>query len=95
MRTPRALVCIMIVLTSLVSADTALAGRDCYCRTSTGEHVEVGKLACMETSDGPKEARCGFVLNNTAWKFTGNTCPVASNDGRRDAQVLFAELKKR
>jgi hypothetical protein len=61
----------------LATGAAAYADATCYCRTSTGEHVAVGETACLKTNSGMREARCGFVLNNTSWKFTGNACPLA------------------
>ncbi len=69
-----------IAIILLLSTSTANAEKTCYCRTSTGERVEVGTVTCLKTNNGPKEARCGFVLNNTAWKFTGKSCPLAQRE---------------
>jgi len=70
-------------ITAILLACTGAAFADdtCYCRTSTGERVAVGETACLKTSSGLREARCGFVLNNTSWKFTGNACPLAWHGG--------------
>jgi len=66
----------------LAGTGTAFADDTCYCRTSTGERVAIGEVACLKTNSGLQEARCGFVLNNTAWKFTGNPCPLAWRGGK-------------
>jgi hypothetical protein len=66
----------------LAGTCTAVADDTCFCRTSSGERVAVGETACLKTNSGPREARCGFVLNNTAWKFTGNSCPLVSYGSR-------------
>ncbi|MEM8839877.1 MAG: hypothetical protein AAGE89_17445 [Pseudomonadota bacterium] len=55
-----------------------LAGENCYCRATDGQRIEVGNFACIKTHSGLKEAKCDYVLNNPAWKFTGNECPVTS-----------------
>lgn len=74
----------------LMSTDAAAADKKCYCRTATGEHVEVGKVACLRTNNGPRVARCEMVLNNTAWIFTDNPCPVASRGGKQDKTAALA-----
>ena len=47
---------------------------DCTCRVE-GRSVAVGATACLRTSDGPRLAECGMVLNNTSWKNTSRPCP--------------------
>ena len=84
-----------IAIILLLSVSKASADKTCYCRTSTGERVEVGTVACLKTNNGPKEARCGFVLNNTAWKFTGKSCPLAGREGEQDpstSETVLAEI---
>ena len=70
-----------VALILLAGTCAAFGDDTCYCRTSTGAHVALGKTACLKTNGGMQEARCGMVLNNTAWKFTGKPCPLASNGG--------------
>ena len=72
----------------LFGIGTASAADKCYCRTATGEHVELGGKACLKKNGGMQEAICGTVLNNTAWKFTGKPCPQA----RRGDENEFATL---
>jgi hypothetical protein len=79
-----------IAMTSFISIGTAVAGEKCYCRNANGEHVEVGKVACLKTNTGMQEAVCGMVLNNTAWKFTGKPCPVADGRGKHDKKAMLA-----
>jgi len=74
----------------LVSTCAAFADNTCYCRTSTGEHVAVGDIACLKTNGGMQEARCGYVLNNTAWKFTGKPCPLAWHGSERGKNAEVA-----
>ena len=47
---------------------------DCYCRAQ-GKTFAVGETACLRTSEGPRVAECGMVLNNTSWQFTARPCP--------------------
>jgi hypothetical protein len=61
----------------LAGAGAAVADDDCYCINSTGGRVTVGDVACLKTNRGMREARCGMVLNNTSWIFTGKSCPLA------------------
>jgi hypothetical protein len=74
----------------LFGISTASADDTCYCRTATGEHVELGKTACLKTNNGMREARCGMVLNNTAWQFTGKPCPQVSNGGKQEKNSELA-----
>jgi hypothetical protein len=76
----------------LASTCTAFADSTCYCRTSTGERVAVGDIACLKTNDGMQEARCGFVLNTTAWKLTGNPCPLAWNGSKQGRKSELATI---
>ena len=70
-------ICVVVAVASLAATPAAIAERTCYCRTATGEKLEVGRVTCLKTNKGMREARCDLVLNNTAWIFTGNHCPVA------------------
>jgi len=79
-----------IALILIASTCTAFADSTCYCRTSTGERVVVGDTACLKTNGGMREARCGFVLNNTAWKLTGNSCPLAWHGGKQGKNAELA-----
>jgi hypothetical protein len=47
---------------------------NCYCRAQ-GKTFAIGETACLRTSEGPRVAECGMVLNNTSWQFTGRSCP--------------------
>lgn len=84
-----------IAVILLVNTGAAIADKTCYCRTSTGERVEVGKVACLKTNSGLQEARCDFVLNNTAWKFTGNPCPLAGRGFTQDKKIALATILAR
>jgi hypothetical protein len=86
---PSFYLCLGLIAASLVSASAADAERKCYCRTATGQRLEVGTVTCLKTNYGLQEARCGMVLNNTAWIFTGNKCPIASLGDKHHA-IAFA-----
>jgi hypothetical protein len=47
---------------------------ECFCRAQ-GTTFAVGQTACLRTSEGPRVAECGMVLNNTSWHFTQRACP--------------------
>jgi hypothetical protein len=47
---------------------------NCYCRAQ-GKTFAIGETACLRTSEGPRVAECGMVLNNTSWQFTARPCP--------------------
>ncbi len=84
-----------VALILLAGICTAFGDETCYCRTSTGAHVALGKTACLKTNSGMQEARCGMVLNNTAWKFTGKPCPLASNGGKPGKNSVLATILAR
>ncbi len=46
---------------------------NCTCRYR-GQDFELGDRVCLNSPDGPQQAECGFVLNNTSWNFTGLSC---------------------
>lgn len=54
-----------------------LPGLNCTCRYR-GQDFQLGDRVCLNSPDGPQQAECGFVLNNTSWNFTGLSC-VYSN----------------
>jgi hypothetical protein len=95
MVSPGASTCLPVALILLGVTAAAFADDTCYCRTSTGEHVALGKTACLKTNNGMREARCGMVLNNTAWKFTGKPCPLASNSGKDEKNSALALILNR
>ncbi|MBL4890758.1 MAG: hypothetical protein JKX91_02815 [Rhizobiaceae bacterium] len=48
----------------------------------------------MKTSKGLVMAECGWVLNNTAWKFTDQPCPYAEiNQTPVDENFLKKQIK--
>ena len=59
----------------------AMAGENCTCRYQ-GKDVLEGASICMQTPNGQQMAKCDRVLNNTAWKFTGQPCPFAQIQDR-------------
>ncbi|MBX2805981.1 MAG: hypothetical protein KTR19_08420 [Hyphomicrobiales bacterium] len=83
----------LIIGIGVVFIAAASAETTCYCRTATGEKLEVGKFACLKTNMGLREARCDLVLNNTAWIFTGKTCPVAGNTLTPQAMASAQQAK--
>lgn len=54
----------------------AAAQSACTCRAA-GISWALDACTCLKTPNGPQRACCGKVLNNTAWKFTGEACPAA------------------
>jgi hypothetical protein len=81
-----------VALILLAGTGTAFGDDNCYCRTSTGKHVALGETACLKTNSGMQEARCGMVLNNTAWKFTGKPCPLVSDGGEHGKYSKLATI---
>jgi hypothetical protein len=47
---------------------------ECRC-LAQGRSFGLGETACLRTSEGPRLAECGMVLNNTSWRFTQRPCP--------------------
>jgi hypothetical protein len=62
-----------------LSASTAFS--QCTCRYKGGETTD-GQTVCMATPKGRQLVLCEKVLNVTSWKFLGQPCPTASNDGQ-------------
>jgi len=49
-------------------------GDKCTCR-AMGRNFEVGQTVCLRMPSGQHRlAKCGMVLNNTAWEFTDKPC---------------------
>lgn len=46
----------------------------CLCR-GNGAFFEEGQVTCLRTTDGPRLATCGMVLNIMSWKFSDRPCP--------------------
>lgn len=68
----------VLVLAFSVGAPGAVLGEiDCTCRYG-GQRYDQNACVCLMTSNGPRLACCGKVLNNSSWKFTGDMCPTAS-----------------
>ncbi|MFK5977320.1 MAG: hypothetical protein QM488_00340 [Rhizobiaceae bacterium] len=84
-----------IFATSMLSmSGFANAGDDCSCRFK-GQDIPTGKSICMKTSKGLVMAKCDWVLNNTAWKFTDQPCPYSMlNQTPVDAKTLKTKIKK-
>lgn len=48
----------------------------CLCRFD-GAAYEQGQCVCIPTSNGPRRACCGKVLNNSSWMFADGACQLA------------------
>ncbi|HHI82770.1 MAG TPA: hypothetical protein ENJ99_06410 [Rhizobiales bacterium] len=59
---------------ALALATPAGAGPNCTCRYA-GNNYKTGAIMCIRG----KLSKCGFVLNNTAWKTIADTCPQVKN----------------
>ncbi len=71
----RRLLAALVLVGALAEAPLALA--DCTCRGRDGAAVELGGYTCLNTAEGPRLARCEMVLNNSSWRTTEESCPVA------------------
>jgi hypothetical protein len=65
---------------ALLALSASPAFSDCICRYNGGE-VMHGQTACLVTAKGKELARCEKSLNMSTWKFLGEPCPTAANDG--------------
>ena len=89
----------LVLITALLCASApAQAGENCTCRYK-GQDIGEGRTVCLATPNGPQMARCERVLNNTSWKFLGNSCPYASMEQIKPYSVanpeIFSTLKTR
>ena len=75
----------------LCATSPTLAGENCTCRYQ-GTDIEEGKTACLTTPNGPQMARCERVLNNTSWKFLGNSCPYAGMKEQKIQSLADPEI---
>lgn len=71
---------VCLVASWLFLPGPAAAQSPCTCRAA-GTSWQLDACACLDTPDGPRRACYGKVLNNTAWKFTGERCPTALAPG--------------
>jgi hypothetical protein len=71
------------------------AAADCTCR-AFGQDIELGGSACLATSDGPRYAVCGMVLNNTSWRFSDTPCvpgQPAQVSSRHEGNILLGYVR--
>ena len=66
---------------ALTALSISPAFSECTCRYKGGETTD-GQTVCMATARGKELALCEKVLNVTSWKFLGQPCPTAANDGQ-------------
>ncbi len=70
-----------ICAAALLAFSSLPAFSECTCRHKGGETAD-GQTICMSTAKGRELAVCEKVLNVTSWKFLGQPCPAAANDGQ-------------
>ena len=73
----------------MAGSGSVLAGENCTCRFK-GQSFALDSCVCLSTSEGPRMACCGYVLNNTSWNFTKKLCPVAESSPSMTKQSLAA-----
>ncbi|MEM8742062.1 MAG: hypothetical protein AAGE13_11285 [Pseudomonadota bacterium] len=66
--------------------ETAQTGPDCVCRDTSGDEVEVGRLACLTINGREFTALCDMARgqNNTIWRRQHDGCasqPMSFNGG--------------
>ncbi len=64
----------------------------CLCRFA-GTNYQQAECACLPTSDGPRLACCGKVLNNSSWMFMGASCSLSQN--RPDGGEAAPQIARR
>lgn len=79
MRSSLLVSCLCAAALSALSVGPAFS--ECTCRYKGGETTD-GQTVCMATARGKELALCEKVLNVTSWKFLGQPCPTAANDGQ-------------
>lgn len=79
---------IAIWLTLGVSS-VAQSEPNCTCRYK-GQSYALDTCVCLSTSEGPRMACCGLVLNNTSWNFTKKLCPVVEYSTPKPTQTYAA-----
>jgi hypothetical protein len=65
-----------LLFASLLTAQTVAAVADCMCRYKGGR-VNQGETACIDTTSGPRIARCGMILNSPNWFILDQSCTVS------------------
>jgi hypothetical protein len=75
-------ICRSVLAVLAFSVGSALDGAawsasECTCRYA-GASYDLDSCVCIATPGGAERACCGLVLNNTSWRFTGDSCPAAS-----------------
>ena len=48
---------------------------DCYCTDSSGQRVDMGKMACLVIGSRRVLARCDMSVNNPIWREESEGCP--------------------
>ncbi len=71
----------LLLAALLLGLSVGPALSECTCRYRGGETKD-GQTACIATPKGKELAVCEKVLNVTSWKFLGQPCPTAANDGQ-------------
>lgn len=68
---------LVVALPSLALAqdkDHSGSALDCFCTDTLGSRVELGETICLYVGGRAFTARCEMVLNNPAWRETGEGC---------------------
>ncbi len=91
MANPFTRLCLMVLISALLTVTTAVAGPSCTCRYA-GQSFQVNSCVCITTAAArPQVACCGMVVNNTSWTFTKKACPMAALETVRDIPIKFAQ----
>ena len=80
---PRACLCLVLIAclflasAQLIGTVGAHTGQPCPCRFPGGV-APPGAVICLEVDGKRLLARCEMVLNNSSWRFLGESCPIAA-----------------
>ncbi len=67
----------VFVFLAVAAVPPARAADKCTCR-AMGRNFELGQTVCLRLPSGQNRlARCGLVLNNTAWEISDIPCVVS------------------
>jgi hypothetical protein len=65
-----------LCLALALSTTPTIAGETpCYCRDTTGQHVQMGELRCLTVGGRTFLALCDMSLNTMTWREQSEGCP--------------------
>src|SRR5262245_14222442 len=83
---------VVALVMSAVGVVSALDDTRCRCRGRDGQMSHEGDIACTETANGPRLARCEMALNITTWTVVRDDCPTSMATPLRSVASLRLTL---